>query len=420
MRSLLVFALGLGLVCLSSLQVGPPEEKAVPTDKVNYAEHIAPLINKHCLECHRPGEVGPFSLIGYEQARKWAPMIALVAERQVMPPWKAADAHGVFEDENVLTRAQIQTLKNWDQAGAPRGNPNKEPRTPEFPSVWSLGEPDLILKSEQPFEIPADGPDEYRCFVLPTNYAETKWVKAMAVRPGTTKIVHHVIAYVDESNKSAVPLSRTKDGRAGYSAFGGPGFMPDGSFGGWAPGLRARSLPPGAAFELKPGAKIVMQVHYHKTGKKEMDQTQLGLYFAKEPITKKVELLWLANIGLVVPANHPNHRSTIKFNVSWDITMYGLMPHMHLLGKSFKATLELPDGQTKPLVFVPKWDFNWQLSYVLKQPIKIPKGSKVAIEAYYDNSGDNPNNPNNPPKMVRWGEETTDEMLLLVVAYSRD
>jgi mono/diheme cytochrome c family protein len=396
---------------------GKPKSASV---KVTYAEHIAPMLNQHCVECHRPGEVAPFSLIGYENAKKYAPTMALATSGKRMPPWKAVHGFGEFLDENRLTPEEILLLRTWANAGTPRGDAKKEPPQPKFASEWALGQPDLVLQPEKAFKLGAEGADVYRNFVLKTDFKETRWVTAMDVRPGNAKVVHHVIAFLDGTGRSVDMEAKTKDGQPGYSTFGGPGFIPSGSLGGWAPGFRPRRTTEDVAFELKPGTNIVLQVHYHKSGKPEIDQTRIGLYFAKQPPAKDLKLAWIANPIFRLPPGADNHKVEVRWPIPRDVTVYGVMPHMHLLGRSMKATVVKPDGSTIPLVYIDDWDFNWQIGYQFKKPIKVPQGSRIYVEAYYDNSAKNPRNPNNPPNPVTWGEETTDEMFLLVAAYTVD
>lgn len=387
---------------------------------VNYAEHVAPILNKRCAECHRPGEVAPFSLIGYENAKKWAAMVASVTESRRMPPWKATEGFGEFADVNRLTPEEIQTLKVWSEAGARRGDPKKEPPAPKFESDWPLGKPDLVLEPAKEYKLDAEGNDVYRNFVIDTNFKEPTYVTAMAVKPGNPKVVHHVIAFLDNGGNARKLEAKNTDGQPGYSTFGGVGFLPSGSLGGWAPGLRPRMTPAGSAFRVEPGASVVLQVHYHKTGKPETDKTRVGLYLSKEPVKKEMQLAWWLKLMIHIPAGAENHKETYVRTMPRDVTLYGVMPHMHLLGRKMKAWVEMPDGSTKPLINVDDWDFNWQLNYMFKEPLKIPKGSKVHIEAVYDNSTKNPNNPSSPPKDVFFGEQTTDEMFLLVAAYTVD
>lgn len=388
--------------------------------KPTYAQHVAPILNDHCVQCHRPGEVAPFSLIGYDNAKKWAAMSAVVTHSKQMPPWKAKAGYGEFSDVNQLTVEEIEILKKWSDQGGARGDKSKEPKPPTFSGEWLLGKPDLVVTQQKPYAISSEGTDEYRNFVIKTDYKEPMWVTAMDVKPGNAKVVHHVIVFLDNNGQSEKLAAQVKDGREGYETFGGVGFAPNGSFGGWAPGMRPRMLPAGKAFKLEPGARLVMQVHYNKSGKPETDLTKVGLYFAKQPVDQQVELAWLFNILLRIPAGAKDHKQTYIQNIPADITLYGVMPHMHLLGKEMKAWVEKPDKTTIPLIHVENWDFNWQLNYLFKEPVKIPKGSKVHVTATYDNSADNPNNPSNPPKPVFVGEKTTDEMQLLVAAYTVD
>lgn len=403
------------------LAATPAPNLAPEPANATYADNVAKILNDHCVDCHRPGEVAPFSLVGYDEAAKRAPMIAYVVDAKRMPPWKPVHGFGEFLDENRLTPEEVATLKQWAADKAPRGDASNEPPAPKFASAgWTLGEPDLVLSASKAFKLPAEGQDIYRNFVLKTNYKDTQWVRAMDVRPGNNAVVHHVIAFVDEKNRSHGLEERTQDGQDGYSTFGGPGFNPDSSFGGWAPGLRARSTSPGTAFRLAPGATVVMQVHYHLSGKPEADQTRLGLYFAKEPVAQEMRLAWMANPLFRIPAGAKNHEVKLNFPIPADVTMHAVMPHMHLLGRDMKAEAVLPNGETRPLVWIDDWDFNWQMNYVLKQPLKLPRGSSVRVVGHYDNTDANPNQPNNPPKAITWGEETTDEMFLFIGAYTVD
>ncbi|KAA0224785.1 hypothetical protein FCG40_06400 [Fimbriimonadia bacterium ATM] len=397
----------------------PPSVESKPA--ATYADSVAHIVFDHCTPCHRPGEVAPFSLTTFEEARKWSQMIAYVAEKRIMPPWKAVSGFNRFKGENLLTDAEIATLKQWADAGAPRGDEKTEPKAPSFSSEWTLGTPDLVLMPEKAFEMPGEGRDIYRNFVIKTNFKETKWISAMDVKPGNPRVVHHVIAFLDERDRALQREQKQNDGQPGYTTFGGVGFNPDGALGGWAPGLRPNRTAPGTAFELKPGTTIVLQVHYHLSGKPEKDQTKVGLYFSNEKdVTKPVRLAWIANPFFRIPPGEKDHKVNLAFPIPADVTAYGAMPHMHLLGKSMKAEVEGPDGKRRPLVWIDSWDFNWQLTYIFAEPMKVKAGSKIVIEAIYDNSPDNPNNPNNPPQEVRWGEQTTDEMFLLIVPFTVD
>jgi hypothetical protein len=400
----------------------PPKPAAAKkaAAKFTYANGVGALLNEKCVSCHRPGEVAPFSLMGYENAKKWAPMVAAVTHSKRMPPWKAVAGYGQFEDENRLSAEQIGMLKSWFESGAPRGDKKLEPKTPTFPATeWSLGQPDILLAPTKPYRLEADGADVYRNFVVKNTGDKPIYVRGTDVKPGNRKVVHHVIVYLDGLNQAQRMLDRVTDGQEGYEApGGGVGIVPTGSLGGWAPGVAGRFLPEGTAFVVPPKSNFIIQVHYHKTGKPETDLTRVGLYTTETPPTREMNLNWIFNFMVNIPAGEKQHKLRQTFTYRNDVTIYGAMPHMHLVGKDMKSWFELPDGTKKPLVFVDDWDFNWQLVYRLKEPMAIPAGTKQIVEATYDNSADNPRNPNNPPKRVTWGEETTDEMFLLITYYT--
>ena len=412
--------IGIGGLVLAAGLMAPAPVSIKPAKKFTYASDVAAILNKNCVECHRPGEVAPFSLVGYDNAKKWSRMIAQVTSTRQMPPWKAVDGFGEFKDAKRLSADDLAALKAWDAEGAPRGDAKAEPKTSPLTSEWTLGKPDLIVEPTKPFKLPAEGTDLYRNFVIKNEFPEARWVKAMDVKPGNTKVVHHVIMFLDNKGLSQKLEAKNKDGQEGYTLFGGVGFMPNGSLGGWAPGLRPHKSPGGTAFKVEPGATLVMQVHYHLSGKPETDQTRVGVYFAKEPIEKEVLLSWNFNFDINIPPGEKNYKAEFNRTIKAPITIYSVMPHMHLLGKSMKATATTPEGKVIPLVYIDDWDFNWQMNYVLKEPLHLPAGSKIHIDAVYDNSADNPRNPNSPPQRVTFGEMTKDEMFLMLAAYTID
>jgi len=420
-KTVIIFA-GLGFAGFMSLQTDQKATavKVETPDKVTYAEHVAPIINKHCISCHRPGEVAPFSLVGFDAAKKQHTMIASAADAKRMPPWKAVEGYGDFKGENRLSAQEIAILKKWSIQNAVRGDAKKEPPTPVFPKTeWSHGTPDKVLQLSKPFELEAEGPDVYRNFVFDLGNKEDVYIKALDVRPGNKSVVHHVIGFLDASGKSVDLEKNSPDDQDGYSSSGGGiGLMPSGALGGWAPGVMVQETEPGVAFKVAPGTKIVLQIHYHKSGKPEKDQTKVALYYAKEKIERTQEIFWAANPMFRIPPGVKSHAVNWSTPLPADATIYTVMPHMHLLGKSMKAHVVTPQGNKIPLVWVDSWDFNWQLVYTLKQPLEVKRGSRLVVNAVYDNSTDNPHNPNDPPKPITWGEETTDEMALLVVGYS--
>jgi hypothetical protein len=420
MRNSFVFVGVTGLVAagfaLSSN--GETTPKVKPPANVTYAEHVAPILNAHCTDCHHDGAVAPFSLVGFEASKKQSANITSATSGKRMPPWKAVHGYGDFKDENLLRESELAILKAWSESGAKRGDVKKEPKPQVFSTGWDLGKPDIQLSASKPFKLGAEGEDVYRNFVFDLKNTEPVYVTAMDVKPGNRKVVHHVIGFLDAGGQSLRLANNNNDGQEGYtSSGGGIGTIPSGSLGGWAPGVTVRKTAPGTAFVIKPGTKLVMQVHYHKDGKEELDQTKLGLYTTKVKPEKEVDIFWCANPAFRIPAGASDHKVSWRQSIPADATIYSVMPHMHLLGKSMKAKLIKDDGTEVPLVFVDKWDFNWQLVYALKEPMKVKKGWKIAVEAFYDNSD---TNPYKTGKAVTWGEQTTDEMALLVVGYSAD
>ena len=403
---------GIGLMGSQRASKSP----AVKPKVASYAEQVAPILNKHCTSCHHDGAVAPFSLVGFENAKRNAASVVSAVNDKRMPPWKAVHGYGDFQDENRLTDEEITTLANWSQAGAPHGDPKKEPKAQVFNPDWELGKPDIVLTPSKPYTLGPEGQDVYRNFVFDLKNTEPVYVTAMDVKPGNKKIVHHVIGFLDSRGASTRLAAQNKDGQEGYTTTGGGiGTVPSGSIGGWAPGVAVKKAAPGTSFVIRPGTKIVMQVHYHKNGKDESDQTRLGLYTTKEKPKEENDIFWCANPAFRIPVGAAKHPVTWKQTIPGDATIYTVMPHMHLLGKSMKAKVIKDDGTEIPLVFVENWDFNWQLVYSLKQPLKVKQGWKIAVEAIYDNSDSNPYKTNHP---VTWGEQTTDEMALLVIGYS--
>ena len=388
---------------------------------VTFTHDIAPLLNENCASCHRPGQVAPFTLASYKDAQKRARQIALVTQSRQMPPWKLA-SHGEFQDERHLTDAQIALIKQWVEQGAVEGKPSDLPPAPHFAPDWTLGAPDMVAQPPADYKVSAEGRDVYRCFVVPTNFNEDRYVSAIDVHPGSRAIVHHIIAYIDTAGRARKLEAQAKDAASGpgYTTFGGIGFFPSGMLGGWAPGAAAHPLPADTGILLPKGADIVLEVHYHKDGKPETDRSQVALYFNKGEVDKQYHILPLVNMGLHLPAGEKDVEVPAGFPVPADVTLLSVFPHMHLLGRKMTVTATLPDGTTKPLVDVPDWDFNWQGFYYYKEPVKLPRGARVGLVAHYDNSSQNPRNPSSPPKDVRWGEQTTDEMCLCYLGFTVD
>ncbi len=384
-----------------------------------YNKDVAPILWKNCAGCHRPGEVGPFSLLTYQDAAKRADFLKDVTESRQMPPWKPEPGFGSFHDERRLSDAEIKTIAEWSKAGAPEGDPKDLPSPPQFPEGWQLGTPDLILKPTEAYKILADGPDVYRCFVIPIPIDTDKTVAAIEFRPGNRKVVHHALLYLDSTG--AARRKDASDPGPGYLSFGGPGIVPTGGLGGWAPGAVPRMLPDGIGKMLRKGSDLVLQVHYHPDGKPESDQSVVGIHFTKTPARTIVGGIAVRSRNLDIPAGEGRHHVTARSApLPADAKAIGIAPHMHYIGKEMKVVAELPDGKTTPLIWIKDWDFNWQGQYQYQTPVPLPKGTVIKLDAYYDNTADNPRNPSDPPKRVGWGEQTTDEMCLLGVQVITD
>jgi peroxiredoxin/mono/diheme cytochrome c family protein len=397
---------------------------------VTYHRHVAPILQKHCAGCHRAGEVGPFALTSYPQAKRWAGDIVEYTASRQMPPWMPARGVAI-RGERKLTADEIATLAKWEQAGSPEGDPADAPPAPETADGWRFGKPDLILEPGEDFHLGPTGPDVFRCFVMPTGLTENKWVIGYDVKPGNPRVVHHTLNFFDttgqgrelEARQREKELgSKAPDRGPGYPVAMGVGFVAPpsttgvpnfGGIGGWAPGQAPQFLPKGAGWLLPKGADFIVQTHYHRDGKPNLDRTRIGLYFAKEPVEQPWQTLIVNGMlgGTRIPAGQADYVSRGAVYLQADAILHSVLPHMHLIGKSVRVTMTPPGGETVVLLDIPAWDYRWQETYWFREPIRAKAGTRLAIEAVYDNSAANPNNPSSPPKEVRVGEQTTDEML---------
>ena len=390
----------------------------VASSQITYAHDVAPILARSCETCHRDGQIGPMPLTNYTQAAAWRGDIKKWTSDRQMPPWHADPGAGDFQDSRRLSNHDVATLAKWADAGAPEGNPAAAPPIPHFRDGWPLGQPDMVLQPSRAYHLDADGSDVYRCYVIPTDFTHDRYVSAVDVQPGNRAVVHHVIAFIDGSGASANLDGHEKE--PGYTSFGGVGFTPTGSLGGWAPGMTAHALPDGVATEVPAGARIVLQVHYHKDGKPETDFSRIGLYFARTEVQKTLHIIPVIH-GLDIPAGDAHYTvSTMGAPSPVNFHLLAVTPHMHLLGRKIALTAIRPDGQRVPLISISNWDFNWQATYFYKKPIAFPKGTRVEMTATYDNSAQNKKNPNSPPKETGWGEQTTDEMCIAFLHYTLD
>ncbi len=391
---------------------------AKPPSRPNFTETIAPILYANCVTCHRAGEAAPFPLVTYEDVVKRGELIGEVTRSKYMPPWHAAPGFGEFVGERRLTDAQIATISGWIKAGMPRGEASRLPKLPAFPADgWRLGQPDLILEMPLGFDLPASGPDVFRNFVIPTKLTEDKWVRAIEFRPSARKVVHHAIF-------ASVPAGQLAardgaDGRPGFGGMSSTGVVATRAdtrgLGGWAVGGTPRLLPDGVALRLPKESDFLLQLHFHLSGKPETEKSLIGIYFADKAPEKSlfsVELPAMFGVGAGIDISPGVKDFTIKdsFTLPGDVRVFSAMAHAHYLAREMKAIATLPDGSTKPLIWVDDWDFNWQDTYVYKTPIDLPKGTRIESTLVYDNSADNPRNPISPPRRALWGEESFDEM----------
>jgi hypothetical protein len=383
---------------------------------VTFTQHIAPIIYNKCTSCHRPGEIGPMPFTNYGQVAAYAGMIKYVTGIRYMPPWKPDPAYRHFLDENVLTNQEIQQIQQWADNGTPQGNPALEPPLPTFPTGSQLGTPDLVVKMNQKFTHQGNNQDQYQVFVLPTNLPTDKNIAAVEIRPGNKTIAHHSILAMDTTN-TATALD-AQDPKYGYASFGGFGFNPvETNWAGWTPGNAPRFYPIGMGKKLFKGAKLLLQMHYGPSAVTQQDSSTVNIFYAHNPVyryvaTAPISPMLLVNGPFVIPANQVKTFHAV-YQVPIDLSLVSVLPHMHLLGKSWNVYALKPNGDTIKIIKIKDWDFNWQNNYRFPRLLKIPMGSTLHVFGTYDNTVNNPSNPNNPPLPVSWGESTTDEMYLV-------
>ncbi len=366
-----------------------------------FSRDVAPILQRRCQGCHRPGQVGPFPLLSFEDAQGRAKMIASVLERGAMPPWNADHRFdGVFVNQRSLADGEKKTLLAWLAAGTPRGNPQEDPAPVNWPAGWTIGTPDATftpdydLLAKQPlakegYAVPREGVVEYQYFTVKTDFAEDRWIQALEIEPGAPDVVHHVLAALQSAN----------------------GFLDDKSFlATYVPGDTPSIYPHGYAKRLPKGATLLFQVHYTPNGKERRDRPTLALLFADEAPLFVVQSSAIINRSFEIPAGAANHEVRATKTFAGEVGLLSLMPHMHTRGKDFRIVAHFPDGVEQELLFA-HYDFNWQEAYVLPDPLLLPAGTELECIGHFDNSGANPNNPD-PQAAVRWGDQTFEEMMV--------
>src|SRR5438067_2142450 len=414
-RTLVACLLGLSSATAAAFAKhdGAPVRRTLPTaQQVTFNRDIAPIFFRYCAPCHRPGEAGPFPLLTYRDAKARALQIAALVSKRFMPPWLPEPQELRFADELRLSDEQIALIQKWAEQGAVAGVPADLPAAPQFVPGWQIGRPDEIIEAAKPYTLPASGSDMYWNFIFRTPVDRTRWLRAIEIRPGDKRVVHHANILVDR-NQSARRMEA--EPRAGF-----PGmelkiesetFDPDSHFLFWKPGTVPRPEPEGMALRLDKDTDLVLNIHLQPSGKPETIQPSLGLYFTDKPATLFPVLLQLENDRqLDIPPGQKHFVVTDKFTLPVDVDLLAIYPHAHYLGKDLQALATLPDGSTKTLIHIPQWNLNWQAVYRYADPVPLPKGTTISMRYTYDNSVENLANPNDPPRRVVAGNRSSDEM----------
>lgn len=379
-----------------------------------WSSDVADIVYAKCTPCHREGEIAPFPLERYDDAANYGSLIKHAIEIGEMPPWPPAKGHGDFLGDRSLSDAEKNTIIAWIDANMPEGDPATAPKPPVFPEGSQLGTPDLVLEMSETWTVQDNYKDVYRFFVIPTNLVKDRNIKAIEFRPGNAKVVHHVLYFLDTTGTARA--RDAADPAPGYAGFGDPGFETASSYLGWVPGAQQRFYPESIGARMYQGSDLVIQVHYAPSTTIETDRSRVNIFFHDEEEVREVQEFALTPRELVtgnfvIPANAERTFLT-SFTIPIDVSIIAVAPHMHLLGSSARAFAINPTGDTIRLIRINDWDFHWQGGYAFRHPIKVPRGSKLYYEATYNNTTSNPHNPNTPPRLVTWGESTTDEMLL--------
>ena len=381
-----------------------------------FYKDVLPVLERNCQSCHRAGEAAPMPLVSYQDARPWAKAIRHAVLTKKMPPWLADPSVGHFANDRTMAPAEVQTLVKWADAGAPAGNPKDARKSIEFAEGWNIGKPDVILEMPAAYEVPATGTIEYQHIIVPTGFTEDKWVQVVELRPGNRAVVHHAAVFVRPPESKW--MRNVKLGEpAGRKAEGGISLYEE-ILDFHVPGAVPHALPEGQAKLVKAGSDLVFQLHYTAIGKPATDRSRIGIVFAKQPPRERIFTLQIANRGFVIPAGAADFPVDAKLTLQSDARIVALNPHMHLRGKSFEFRVATASDQ-QVLLFVPRYDFSWQLQYYLAEPLALARGSRIECFATFDNSPNNPANPD-PSMEVRWGDQSWEEMMVGTVDVAID
>ncbi|MEX2113957.1 MAG: redoxin domain-containing protein [Pirellulales bacterium] len=372
--------------------------KVEPHGDVTYTGQVAAIVNRHCVECHREGELAPFALTSYEDVVPWTATIREVVEEQRMPPWFADPRYGKFSNDCSMSDADRQTLFAWIDNGCPEGDPKLLPPAPKFTAGWRMGEPDVMYQMDQAYEVPAEGVVDYQYFTVGPKLEKDFWVSIAEARPGNPQVVHHVVLFAMPPSEANTPADQAQQ----------RGQM----IGVYAPGMNPWRYPAGTAMKIEAGSRLVIQMHYTPNGTAQSDRSYVGLKLL-EPSEVKEEVRYgmVVDSSFEIPPHADDHEVVARKMFLRDVYLLNLFPHMHYRGKSFKYEAEFPDGRREVILDVPRYDFNWQLRYDLAEPVFLPRGTRLICTAHFDNSEGNPLNPD-PAAAVRFGLQSWEEMLV--------
>ncbi len=380
-------------------------------DAPTFNRDIQPILANRCQSCHRPGEIGPMSLMSYAETRPWAKAIKQSVATRRMPPWFADPHYGKFSNDRRMSDAEVEAVTAWVDAGAPEGAATDRRPAREFVTGWNIPKPDLVVGMDKPFPVPAEAKIDYQYIVIPLNLTEDRWVQMVETRPSDPSVVHHVVVFVRDPESKwlrdvapQIPTTPTGNARAHVGGFGNeilhiytPGNVPD-------------VFRPGQAKLIRAGSDLVFQMHYTSTKKSTEDKTHLGLVWAKEPPVERILTLAAGNDRFEIPPGAENYAVPGRTTIPNDATLLSIFPHMHVRGKGFEMKVTRPDGTAETILKLPRYDFNWQLTYKLESPLALVPGTKIEAIGYFDNSANNPANPD-PTATVRWGEQSWEEMM---------
>jgi tetratricopeptide (TPR) repeat protein len=412
-KSTAIGATLLAMICVARAANYPPPDRLKPAANApTYTRDVAPILFRSCTPCHRPGEAAPFSLLTYTDAKSHARLIEEVTKRRIMPPWLPAADDPKFADDLRLSDDEIARLRDWAESGAAEGDAADLPPAPKFVEGWQLGKPDLIVRATKSYALAAGGSDVYWNFVFRAPVDRQRWLKAIEIRPGDKRLVHHANVLVDRGQTARLQEKHPGDGFSGMElTIESELFDPDSHFLFWKPGSAPYVEPDGMAIPLDGNSDLVLNMHLQPSGKVESLQPTLGLYFTDKPATLHPILIQMENDGaLDIPAGAKDFVVTDDFTLPVSVSLLAIYPHAHYLGRDLEATATLPDGKIETLIHIQNWDLNWQAVYRYTDPIALPAGTKIAMRFAYDNSAENVRNPNHPPARVAAGNRATDEM----------